>query len=72
MIDNIYFRLLRLAPVIKNPVLVTITATEGSTPQKAGDSAIFKTYYRRSFGKDGFHEDESRKGTGCSEKSLME
>ncbi|HOF20306.1 MAG TPA: XdhC/CoxI family protein [Bacteroidales bacterium] len=41
MIDNIYFRLLRLAPVISNPVLVTITETEGSTPQKAGNSAIF-------------------------------
>jgi xanthine dehydrogenase accessory factor len=41
MIDNIYFRLLRLAPVIRNPVLVTITSTEGSTPQKAGNSAIF-------------------------------
>jgi|LSQX01.1.fsa_nt_gb xanthine dehydrogenase accessory factor len=41
MTDNIYFRLLRLAPVIKNPVLVTITDTEGSTPQKAGNSAIF-------------------------------
>ncbi|NLA48516.1 MAG: hypothetical protein GX876_03530 [Bacteroidales bacterium] len=41
MIDNIYFRLLRLAPVIRNPVLVTIIGTEGSTPQKAGNSAIF-------------------------------
>ncbi len=41
MINNIYFKLLKLAPVIVDPVLVTVTSTEGSTPQKPGSSAIF-------------------------------
>jgi len=30
-----------MAPAIRNPVLITVTGTEGSTPQKPGSSAIF-------------------------------
>lgn len=37
---NIYLKLLNMAPAIKNPVLATVTGTEGSTPQKPGSSAI--------------------------------
>jgi len=39
--NNIYLKLLNMAPAIKNPVLATVSGTEGSTPQKPGSSAIF-------------------------------
>jgi len=39
--DNIYLKLMKMAPVISNPVLTTVTLSEGSTPQKPGSSAIF-------------------------------
>jgi len=39
--NNIYLKLLNMAPAIKNPVLATVTGAEGSTPQKPGSSAIF-------------------------------
>ncbi len=39
--NNIYLKLLNMAAAIKNPVLATVTGTEGSTPQKPGSSAIF-------------------------------
>jgi len=39
--NNIYLKLLNMAPAIRNPVLATVTGTDGSTPQKPGSSAIF-------------------------------
>lgn len=39
--NNIYLKLLRMAPAAKDPVLATVTGTLGSTPQKPGSSAIF-------------------------------
>ena len=39
--NNIYLRILKMAPELSDPVLATVTNTVGSTPQKPGSSALF-------------------------------